>query len=156
MTFRIPTWAFDGGASTQRAERDPDDLTAPKGAPIFSEKGDVDKSEVAGLRYNNGKVMYELIPPEALEALAIHYTQAGGPPGGPAKYPIRNWEKGMAWVVCFAALMRHSWKWMRGEDYDQETGTHHMICAAWNCFAIFSYYTWQIGEDDRPRRNAKS
>ena len=63
----------------------------------------------------------------------------------------RNWERGMAWCKCFASLMRHSWAWMRGEDFDPETGSHHMIAVAWNAIAIFTYATRQIGEDDRPQ-----
>lgn len=104
-----------------------------------------------GLRYTDGKPQYEQIPPEALEALAWHYTQSGGPRTGPAKYPMRNWERGMAWLKCFGCIMRHSWKWMRGEDFDAETGSHHMIAVAWNAFALFTYSVRKIGEDDRPR-----
>jgi hypothetical protein len=103
-----------------------------------------------GLRDNAGKVQYELIPADALHALAEHYTKSGGPPGGPPKYPARNWERGMAWLKCFGCMMRHSWAWMRGEDFDADTGTHHMICVAWNAFAIFAYATRRIGTDDRP------
>lgn len=106
-----------------------------------------------GLRYNSDKPEYEQIPPEALEALAWHYTQAGGPRGGPTKYPARNWERGMAMLKCFGCLMRHSWKWMRGEDNDPETGSHHMIAVAWNAFAIYTYAVRGIGVDDRPLKS---
>lgn len=108
-----------------------------------------------GLRFNSDKPEYEQIPPEALEALAWHYTQAGGPRGGPAKYPARNWERGMAMLKCFGALMRHGWRWMRGEDIDAETGSHHMIAVAWNAFAIYTYSIRGIGVDDRPFKPSK-
>lgn len=97
-----------------------------------------------GLRYNEGKPRYDLLPPEALDALATHYG------AGAKKYADRNWERGMAWCKCFASMMRHSWAWMRGEDIDPETGSHHMIAVAWNAIAIFTYYQRRIGEDDRP------
>lgn len=103
-----------------------------------------------GLRFNSGKPLHELLPPEAIEALAWHFTQSGGPRQGPRKYPLRNWERGMAWLICFGAIMRHSWKWMRGEDFDPETGTHHMICVAWNACVLFAYHARGIGADDRP------
>lgn len=107
-------------------------------------------AEGEGLRYNAGKPRYDLIPPEALDALAAYYGLLGGPPEGPPKYPERNWERGMAMCKCFASLMRHAWKWMRGQDIDSETKTHHMIAVAWNAFAIYTYYFRSTGTDDRP------
>lgn len=96
-----------------------------------------------GLRFNDGKPRYDLLPPDALDALADHYRK------GAEKYDARNWERGMAWCKCFASLMRHGWAWLRGEDYDPETGTHHMIAVAWNAIALFVYHERKIGEDDR-------
>lgn len=96
-----------------------------------------------GLRYNDGKPRYDLLPPEALDALADHYRK------GAEKYDVRNWERGMPWGKCFASLMRHGWAWLRGEDFDQETGTHHMVAVAWNALALYTYHKRRIGEDDR-------
>lgn len=96
-----------------------------------------------GLRYDEGKARYDLIPPDALNALAMVYTV------GAKKYSDRNWEKGMSWGRCFGSLMRHSWAFWRGEAIDQETGCHHMALAAWNCFALFCYHARQTGTDDR-------
>lgn len=101
------------------------------------------KVDGEGLRYNGGKPRYDLIPPEALDALADHFRK------GMEKYAERNWERGMSWGHCFAGAMRHLWAFWRGQDYDEETGTHHCIAAAWNCFALFTYYTRGIGEDTR-------
>jgi len=98
-----------------------------------------------GLRYDDDKPRFDLLPPEAMEALARHYL------AGAQKYDARNWEKGMAWGRCFGSMMRHAWAWMRGEDIDQETGNHHMIAVAWNAIALFTYATRHIGEDDRPK-----
>jgi hypothetical protein len=96
------------------------------------------------LRYDAGKPRFDLIPPEALEALAAHYA------AGARKYQDRNWEKGMLWCRCFGSLMRHAWAWLRGEDIDAETGSHHVIAVAWNAFALYAYSVRSIGEDDRP------
>lgn len=98
----------------------------------------------AGLRYDEGKPRYDLIPPEALEALAAHYER------GARKYAERNWERGMNWCRCFGSLMRHAWAWMRGRDIDPETGSHHMIAVAWNAFALYTYSVRAAGVDDRP------
>lgn len=98
----------------------------------------------AALRYDEGKPRYDLLPADGLEALVEVYTK------GAIKYAPRNWEKGMSWSRCFGSLMRHSWKFWRGEIIDQETGCHHMAMAAWNCIALFVYDKRQIGTDDRP------
>jgi hypothetical protein len=97
------------------------------------------------LRYDDDKAAFDLIPPEAMEALAWHYTR------GARKYERRNWEKGMNWCRCFGSMMRHAWAWMRGEDFDPETSSHHMIAVAWNAIALFSYSYRGIGKDDRPQ-----
>lgn len=99
-----------------------------------------------GRKYDQDKPRYELIPPEAIEALAKLYGE------GAKKYEARNWEKGMSWSRIFGALMRHAWSWFRGESYDKETGSHHLINAAWNCIAGYVYEIRQIGEDDRPKQ----
>lgn len=99
-----------------------------------------------GLRYNSGKPRYDLIPPEALEALADHYRV------GAEKYADRNWERGLKWSEgCFASLQRHAWAWMAGENIDEETGSHHMISVAWNALALYTFAMRQIGTDDRPK-----
>lgn len=101
--------------------------------------------EEPALRYDAGKVRYELIPADALEELAKVYSR------GASKYADRNWEKGMSWSRCFGSLMRHSWKFWSGERDDPETGCHHMAMAAWNCFALLTYSLRAVGTDDRAK-----
>ena len=96
------------------------------------------------LRYNKKKARFDLLPPEAIYALAEHYGK------GAEKYAPRNWERGTDWNVPYASLMRHVIAWQSGEDHDPENGTHHMISAAWNALAIYTYYMREIGTDDRP------
>lgn len=102
-----------------------------------------------GLRFNAGKIRLDLIPVEPLLALGEHYGRGG------IKYPERNWERGMSWMDCYASLDRHSKAWLRGENFDQETGSHHMIAVAWNAFALHTYWVRDIGKDDRPLYIAK-
>lgn len=106
------------------------------------------KSDNGGLRYDEGKPRYDLIPPEAIEAIAVHYMQ------GAKKYADRNWERGMDWGKCFRALMSHAIKWQKGETYDNDPSmpgyeAHHMIAVAWNAIALYIYQTRGIGRDDR-------
>lgn len=97
----------------------------------------------AATKYDTKKPRWELMPSEALEELAKLYTL------GAAKYGDNNWLKGMTWGRIFSALMRHAWKWWRGETYDQEDGQHHMIAVAWCALALFHYDLKKLGTDDR-------
>lgn len=89
---------------------------------------------------------YDLIPPEAEQALAHHYGV------GCAKYEDRNWERGYRWSLSVGALRRHLGQWLLGESYDVETGSHHLIAVAWHAFALFIFELRGLGTDDVRRR----
>lgn len=101
-------------------------------------------TKTEGRKDDQGKLPYDLIPPELLEATAAVLRF------GAAKYEPRNWEKGMAWSRPFAALMRHMWEWWKGNDIDPETGMNHLWHAACCIAFLISYEMREIGEDDRP------
>lgn len=103
-----------------------------------------------GLRYNDGKLRMDLIPPEWDKALAEVLT------AGADKYAARNWEKGMAWSKVFASLQRHINTWQSGETYDPETGCHHLAMAAWNALALMSYQIRGLGENDQINYNSQA
>lgn len=103
------------------------------------------KDVTVGVRFDKGKLRYDLLAPDSLEELVKVYTK------GAEKYADRNWEKGMDWHRVFGSLMRHAWKFWRGEDYDEETGCHHMAMVAWNALALCSYSLRKVGLDDRPK-----
>ena len=96
-----------------------------------------------GKKDDGGKARMDLIPPEALFALAAVLGF------GASKYAPRNWEKGMSWGRVFAALMRHMWAWWRGEKKDPETGFSHL----WHALACISFLVAfeerSTGTDDR-------
>lgn len=95
-----------------------------------------------GLRYNDGKVQLELIPPEWTWALGVVLTR------GAIKYATRNWERGMKWSYCVGCIGRHLVKFLCGERYDLETGCHHLAHVAWNALALMSYDVRGVGEND--------
>jgi hypothetical protein len=96
-------------------------------------------------RFDAGKARVDLIPPEFIEALGRHYAV------GAAKYEENNWRKGMSWSRCYASAVRHLLAFWRGEEIDAETGTPHVIAAAWNMAALHWYGLHNAGTDDRPR-----
>jgi len=86
----------------------------------------------------------DLIPVEPLQELAEHYGK------GCVKYSARNWERGYAWSLSYAAAMRHLTQFWCGEDNDEETKTKHVICAAWHCLALAWFMRFKPEHDDRP------
>jgi hypothetical protein len=97
-----------------------------------------------GLRYNEGKTRYDLLPPFAVDQCARVFTF------GATKYAERNWEKGMKWSNVLASLKRHIAAIERGEDYDSETGLLHAAHAMCNTAFLTEYYKIYPQGDDRP------
>lgn len=97
-----------------------------------------------GLRHDNGKVRLDLIPPEWVMVLGNVLT------AGANKYADRNWELGMPWSKIWGPLLRHAFKWLLGEQYDKETGCHHLAMVAWNALALMTYQMRGIGTPDLP------
>lgn len=95
------------------------------------------------LKDDGDKLRYDLVPPEALAALASVLTY------GANKYGDRNWEKGFRWGRLFGACMRHLWAWWGGENEDPETGMSHL----WHALACVAFMVAHeercIGVDDR-------
>jgi hypothetical protein len=95
-----------------------------------------------GLRYDTGKERLDLIPSEWPWALALVLSV------GASKYEERNWEKGMKWSKMVSCALRHFYKFVAGERFDQESGIHHLAHAAWNILALMSYDIRGLGKDD--------
>ena len=96
-----------------------------------------------GRKHDSGKLRLDLIPPEAIDALAEVLTP------GAARYGARNWEKGLTWGRCFAAMMRHAWAWWRGEDKDPDSGLSHMAHVLCNAAFLVTFERRRLGQDDR-------
>lgn len=94
-------------------------------------------------RANQGKTQWELMPTEALEEVAKVFTY------GAQKYDPDNWRKGFPWRSVFGSGMRHMQAWLSGEDYDEESGLHHLAHAACNMLFLLQYYRTGVGVDDR-------
>jgi hypothetical protein len=80
----------------------------------------------------DGKLMYELVPIEPIEALADIMTY------GAQKYAPNNWQN-VEQDRYYAALLRHVFAWRKGETYDSESGRHHLGHALTN----LAFMLWQ-------------
>lgn len=103
----------------------------------------VKSSRGEGMRFNQGKIRYDLNPRFAVEQLARVMTY------GATKYAPRNWEKGMSWTSVIASAKRHLAAVERGEDYDPETGLLHASHAMTNLAFLTEYYKIFPQGDDR-------
>jgi len=96
-----------------------------------------------GVKYDEKKIRFDLIPVESLTGLAKVYTM------GAHKYDDDNWRKGMKWNRVYGAILRHLNAFWVGEDKDKESGLNHLLHAAWGCFTLYWYWIHGKGEDNR-------
>lgn len=109
----------------------------------MSEDETIHVSKTGGRKAGNLE-RYDLIPTEPLRMLAKHYGV------GSLKYDDDNWQKGYDWRLSYSALQRHANQFWAGEDIDAETGSPHLIAAAWHCFTL----TWFM--DNRPEFDTRT
>lgn len=76
---------------------------------------------------------FDLIPAVFVKELAHHYGR------GAAKYEDRNWERGYEWSKSYGALNRHLWAFWNGEDYDEETGSPHIVAVGWHASVLTQF-----------------
>jgi hypothetical protein len=90
-------------------------------------------AEPAGRKDDAEKPRYDLIPPEAVAALARVLSY------GATKYGERNWEQGIDPDRCYAAAQRHLWAYHGGEELDPESGLCHLDHALANIAFMITY-----------------
>ena len=96
------------------------------------------------LKFDGGKPRMDLVPTEAITALAEILTE------GAQKYGERSWERGMEWSRVYAALQRHLTAWWAGEDADLDSGQPHLWHVITNAAFLVAYEQRQVGTDNRP------
>lgn len=122
------------------------------------------ESKHKGLRFNEGKLRYDLVHPWSQEQMVRVLTK------GSVKYEERNWERGMKWSNVLASAKRHMAAIERGEDYDidpncsecqkstkdnwvckNHTGELHAALLQTNAHFLTAYYKIYPQGDDRPK-----
>ena len=102
------------------------------------------KSECAkGVKFDHGKRRVDLVPTEAINALADVLT------AGAVKYGEHNWRHGMDWSRVYGAAQRHMLAFWGGDDIDDESGMPHLWHALTNISFLVSYQALSVGRDDR-------
>ena len=101
------------------------------------------KPEEPAMRFDSGKLRYDLIPTGPLKALAEVYTR------GAEKYAPENWRKGMSFSRMIGPLFRHLEAWRAGESHDPDTGCHHLAQVVWNAMCLIEFEQTHPELDDR-------
>ena len=70
--------------------------------------------------YDTGKPAIQWIPYEALSVIAQAFEYGMG------KYGTLNYQGGMKWSKMIGSILRHTYKFMGGEDNDEESGLSHL------------------------------
>jgi hypothetical protein len=98
-----------------------------------------------GRKNDGGKDPWHLVPWDAVRGI-VRVLEFGA-----IKYEARNWEKGMDWSRCYAALQRHLVAWFQDrEKRDPETGYSHLWHAGCCLLFLIAYEIRGVGNDDRP------
>lgn len=105
------------------------------------------KAEVAAsataVRFDAGKPRMDLLDAEAMEGIAAVLAF------GAQKYAANNWRKGMSWGKTIGSLLRHTARFMAGEDFDKESGLPHVDHIGCNAMFLASYFRRNKNLDDR-------
>jgi hypothetical protein len=90
--------------------------------------------DAAGTKADTGKLRWDLLPFDALEAVVSAYTV------GSIKYDDWNWAKGIHYSRVIGALLRHlvAWWWKR-ECHAPDDGQHHLAAVVWNALTLLHY-----------------
>lgn len=74
---------------------------------------------------------YDLVPFQEITDAYARVAEFGA-----KKYGPWNWAKGLPRVQLLGSLLRHAFAYLRGEDYDRETGLLHADHILWNAAAL--------------------
>ena len=86
-----------------------------------------------GLKYDAGKLRYDLVPPHVIKAIADVLTY------GADKYAPNSWQTVSNGETRYtAAMMRHFEAYREGEELDPETGKSHLS----HCLCNLAFLLW--------------
>lgn len=71
---------------------------------------------------------------------------------GRQKYGAHNWRQGMDFSRLVDAMLRHTYAFADGEDFDKETGLSHLAHARCCAAFLLEYQGVKVGTDDRFKR----
>lgn len=105
------------------------------GGPVLRPSGEVRLVSETGGAKGQKLAQVSRIPTRVLLEVGEHFGK------GVAKYPtgedgLDNWRHGYPFSLSYDAAFRHLLASLGGEDIDEETGSKHVIAAAWHCLVL--------------------
>ncbi len=111
------------------------------------DKNEIRVTDASGGQKGDKLAQSHSIPTEVLLELFEHYGQ------GNRKYPdtgnTPNYAKGYKWSLSYNSAIRHLLQFWGGEDNDPETGSKHVIAAAWHCLCLAYFMIAHRDKDNR-------
>ena len=95
---------------------------------------------------STGKPPLAILPRAGLEGVAQVMAF------GAKKYDLHNWRKGSSDIEFLNSTVRHIYKYLDGEDLDDESGLHHLAHATCDLMFILQWIADGILEDKRYKR----
>jgi len=140
----LPIYAYDVEQGKRLLSKDAVDA-GKLGQDPASTSGEVRviNSKTGGQKGSKAQRM-DLLPWRELMEVAELYA------AGAEKYEPHNWRRGFDWSLGFAAMMRHAGLFWEGEDYDQETGKHHLTSVVFHALELLYFAKHYPELDDRP------
>ena len=122
------------------------------GMPDLSEdmRQHVVTNAITGGQKETRPARMDLLPWDQLWTVAELYAY------GAQKYEDRNWERGYAYSLSIAAMLRHAAKFVQGENDDPESGCPHLASVVFHALALMRFVSLaELNElplelDDRP------
>ena len=95
---------------------------------------------------------YDLVP---FQEIADAYSRVAE--FGAKKYDPWNWSKGLSRIQILSSLCRHTWSYLRGEDYDVESKLLHTDHIIWNAVTLCHnvHHNLEDGRRKEPARDYK-
>lgn len=147
----LPGWEKSGGARTEVAFGQAlglPILAYPSLEPVSSAARDQGEvriiNEQTGGEKGRKPERLTLVPQAELAEVSALYAK------GAEKYADHNWRRGFAWSLSGDALLRHFGQFWEGENYDEETGCHHLTSVVFHALALLHFRTYYPDLDDRP------
>lgn len=108
------------------------------------------KKKGNAIRHNKNKPRMDLLSPISMFGISEVLTK------GLIKYPESQWKLGMEWSEVIASLLRHTFKFMAGEDIDKESGLPHVDHIASNAMFLQEYFRTHKKLDNRWKYTGQS
>jgi len=104
------------------------------------------------MKYDDKKPPIHLVPAPVVSDVARVFAF------GAQKYGENNWRKDATtteWCRTYSSIQRHLLAWLDGEDFDSESGLHHIDHAITQCMILKMHIAEGPNMDDRFKSASK-